>query len=127
MAALASLLPGFLRRKRSAEEEEAYELRAALNAAGSAAAVDACIELRAANRALKQRVDVLERAVAASDDAAQQAMRDTVRDELARATKVPRLTAEADCVPPSAADDPVRDAATGVNDRETKVRLLDSK
>ncbi len=66
MAALASLLPSFLkRRKRSDEEEEAREVRATLEAAPRAAVMDKCLELRAANKTLSQRVAELERAASA--------------------------------------------------------------
>lgn len=86
MTTLSSLLPPFLRRKRSAEEDEAHALRAALNAAGRATAVEKCLDLHAANKALAQRIGELERAVAARDDAA---VRETVRDEVARIAPLP--------------------------------------
>ena len=84
MALLVAMLPSFLKRKRGAEEEQARGLRAALSAAPRPAVVDKCLELFAANQALAMRVREMERALAARDDAAQAAMRATVRDELAR-------------------------------------------
>ncbi len=127
MAALASFVPGFLkRRKRSAEEDEANELRAALNAAGRAAAVEACVELRAANKALTQRIASLERALAARDDAAAQAMRDVVRDELVRAAAnlpQPSTPSGGECVPSGDADDAAREMDTGEEEGEQQVSL----
>ena len=84
MALLVAMLPSFLKRKRGAEEEQARGLRAALSAAPRQAVVDKCMELFAANQALAARVREMERVLAARDDAAQAAMRATVRDELAQ-------------------------------------------
>ena len=108
MSALASLLPSFLkRRKRSAEEDEAHELRAVLNAASKAAVVEACLELRAANKALTQRLGELERVIAAHDEAAAQAMRDVVRDAVTRAAMQPwTFCAAGESVLTSDSDDP---------------------
>ena len=63
-SSLASLVPGFLKRKRSAADEEQRKLRSALGALGRSAVVDACIKLSEANEAHKRRLDELERAVA---------------------------------------------------------------
>jgi hypothetical protein len=130
MAALASLLPSFLkRRKRSAEEEEARELRAALEAAGRAATIDKCLELRAANNTLSRRVAELEeRAAGASGEAAEAAeaaMRAVVRSELARATKVPRWTfcAEGASVATSDDDDSADELDTGTQDSGDETSL----
>ena len=84
MALLVAMLPSVLKRKRGAEEEQARGMRAALSAAPRPAVVDKCMELFAANRELAMRVREMERALAARDDAAQAAIRATVRDELAR-------------------------------------------
>ena len=70
-------------RKRSAEEEEARELRAALMASSHGVAADKCVELRAANKALSQRNAELERAADAQRAADADAVRAVVRDELA--------------------------------------------
>jgi hypothetical protein len=51
MSSLASLVPSFLKRKRSADEDEQLKLRAALSAAGRSAVVDACVKLTEANEA----------------------------------------------------------------------------
>jgi hypothetical protein len=104
MTTLSSLLPPFLRRKRSAEEDEAHALRAALHAAGRATAVEKCVELRAANKALAQRIGELERAVAASRDDA--VVRVAVRDEVARLVPLPPpFCAAGDSVATSDSDD----------------------
>lgn len=84
MALLAAIMPSFFKRKRSAEEEQARELRAALAAAPRPSVVNKCLELFAANQALALRVREMEWALAARDDAVEAAMRATVRDELAR-------------------------------------------
>ena len=63
-SSLASLVPGFLKRKRSAADEEQRKLRSALGALGRSAVVDACIKLSKANEAHKRRLDELEQAVA---------------------------------------------------------------
>lgn len=112
-AALASLLPSFLKRKRSAEEEEARALRAALAAAPRSAVVGKCLELYASNQALARRVGEMERAVAARDDSAAAAMRDAVRDEVARSLQ-PRWTFCAD-----GASEPESDSGDGPCDIDT--------
>jgi len=62
MASLAAFIPGFLkRRKRAAEEEEAHELRSSLYSASRAVLVEACVELHAAHKALAQRNAELQR------------------------------------------------------------------
>jgi hypothetical protein len=126
MAALVSMLPSFLkRRKRSADEEEAHELRSALEAAGRATAIDKCMELRAANKALSQRVAELERAAGAQGEAAAAAMRAVVRDELARAAKVPRWTfcAEGASLVTCDDDDSSGDFDTGTEDSGDETSL----
>jgi hypothetical protein len=109
MAALAALVPSFLRRrKRSAEEDELRALRGALRGVDRAAVEDKCLELYAANRTLAQRSSELERAAGARMDACAM-VRAAVRDELARAppAKVARWTfcALGDSEPSSDADD----------------------
>ena len=128
-AALASLLPSFLKRKRSAEEEEARVQRAALAAAPRSAVVAKCLELHAANRALAQRVCEMERVAAARDDAAAAAMRDAVRDEVARSLQrqAPRWTfcAEGASEPESDSGDGPCDVDTGTEASGDEVSLDD--
>lgn len=82
MSSLASLLPAFLKRKRSPEEEEQRMLRAALNVLSRSTVVDACIKLYEANVAHKQRIGELEQAVARSG-AVEHNNRAWMRDDLA--------------------------------------------
>ena len=71
MASLAAFIPGFLkRRKRAAEEEEAHELRSSLYSASRAVLVEACVELHAAHKALAQRNAELQRMLAAREQPA---------------------------------------------------------
>lgn len=123
-AALALLLPSFLKRKRSAEEEEARALRAALAAAPRSAVVGKCLELYAANQGLARRVGEMERAVAARDDAATAAMRDAVRDEVALFL-APRWTfcAEGASEPDSDSGDEPCDVDTGTEASGDEVSL----
>ena len=82
-SSLAALVPGFLKRMRNPDQDEARKLRAVLNAVGRSTVVDACMKLDAANEAHKQRLGGLEEAVAARNAAAEQETRAWVRDELA--------------------------------------------
>jgi hypothetical protein len=90
MSALAALVPSWLRRrKRSAEEEEARQLRAALRGVDRAAVEDKCLELHAANRALAQRCRELENAAASATTAAVED--DDACDDDDAVRKAPRL------------------------------------
>ena len=83
MSSLASLLPAFLKRKRSAEEDAQRKRRAALSAVGSSVVVDACVKLHEANEAHEQRLCELEQAVAARGGEVERDVRAWMRDELA--------------------------------------------
>jgi len=82
-SSLASLVPGFLKRKRCAADEEQRKLRAALSAVDRTTLVDACIKLNEANEAHKQRLGELEQAVATLSGVVDSDIRTWSRDDLA--------------------------------------------